>query len=171
MSYYVYKVVNKNNGKWYIGKRKHKNPTADSYMGSGKLIKEAIEKHGKDSFKKEIIEVFQTNAEAAALEEKLVTKDSINTNMSYNMHEGGHGGWAYINNGSEEHIERCKRAAAKSSGKDHPNWGKEKFKPGEKRAIEWSKKANEYRKKHGLSEEHKEKIRLGALKRYQKNSV
>ena len=54
MAYYVYKITNKINGKWYIGKRKHRLPFNDPYMGSGKLIKVAIEKYGKDNFTKEI---------------------------------------------------------------------------------------------------------------------
>lgn len=95
--HYVYKITNKINGKIYIGKRKHHDPLNDPYMGSGKLIKSAIKKYGKDSFEKEILSVFQTNDEAAELEAKLVTKEFIAEGKSYNMHEGGHGGFAHIN--------------------------------------------------------------------------
>lgn len=98
MTYYVYKVTNIINGKFYIGKRRHSNPKIDPYMGSGKLIKLAIEKYGIENFSKEIIEVFETNEEAALLEAALVTKDIITSNKSYNMHEGGHGGFGHINN-------------------------------------------------------------------------
>jgi hypothetical protein len=97
MPYYVYKITNKHNNKFYIGKRKHNNPEKDLYMGSGKLIRAAVEKYGKDSFVKEIINVFDTNNEAALLEKSLVTKDVVDSGQSYNMHEGGHGGFAHIN--------------------------------------------------------------------------
>lgn len=98
MSHYVYKITNLVNGKFYIGKRKNSDPESDTYMGSGKLIKKAIKKYGKNNFKKEIISIFETNEEAAELESKLVTKDVIDSNMSYNLHEGGHGGFHHINN-------------------------------------------------------------------------
>lgn len=96
--YYVYKITNKTNGKFYIGKRKHADPYTDSYMGSGKLIKSAIEKYGRDNFIKEIIDVFKSNDEAALLEYSLVTKEVVESKQSYNLHEGGHGGFAHINN-------------------------------------------------------------------------
>ena len=96
--HYVYKVTNNINGKFYIGKRKHDDPVKDSYMGSGKLILAAIDKYGKNNFTKEIIEIFQTNEEAAKLEKKLVTKEIVEDSMCYNMHEGGHGGFGHINN-------------------------------------------------------------------------
>lgn len=110
MKYYVYKITNLINGNFYIGKRTHKNPYSDSYMGSGKLIKEAISKKGITNFKKEIIAIFETNEEAAQLERQLVTKDVIKSNKCYNMHEGGHGGFGHINNGDDQHIERCRKA-------------------------------------------------------------
>lgn len=96
--YYVYKITNIINGKFYIGKRKHNFPEKDSYMGSGKLIQAAIKKYGLENFTKEILGTFQTNDEAANLEKSLVTRELVESNMCYNMHEGGHGGFAHINN-------------------------------------------------------------------------
>ena len=52
--YSVYKVTNILNGKYYIGVHKSKDP-CDSYMGSGKAIKEAIKKYGKENFVKEML--------------------------------------------------------------------------------------------------------------------
>lgn len=143
MKYYVYKVTNKINGKWYIGKRKHNSPHEDSYMGSGKLIKEAIKKHGTDCFEKHIIEIFDNNDDAAKLEASLVTKESISTHMSYNMHEGGHGGFAHLNDGSAEHIERCKKGAKNTTGRNHPNWGQHAWKPNDPRQNTASKRGTE----------------------------
>ena len=42
--YYIYLIVNKVNGKTYIGQHKYKKLN-DSYMGSGKLIRRAQKKY------------------------------------------------------------------------------------------------------------------------------
>lgn len=130
--HYVYKVTNKHNGKVYIGKRKHNNPINDSYMGSGKLIKLAIEKYGRESFTKEIIEIFNTDAEASLLEKTIVTLEFINSGNSYNMHEGGRGGFAHINNAPpEERINikslRKKIAAGEIKVGGTSNWTDESY--------------------------------------------
>jgi group I intron endonuclease len=51
--YVIYKTTNKLNGKFYIGKDEHNNP---KYLGSGKLLHQAIKKYGRENFEKEIIE-------------------------------------------------------------------------------------------------------------------
>lgn len=90
--YTVYKTVNLVNGKYYIGVHKTDNPN-DDYLGSGKLIKKAIEKYGVESFSKEILEIFEDKDDAYKLEAELV----IIGEMSYNLKEGGEGGFDWIN--------------------------------------------------------------------------
>jgi len=53
----IYKITNKINGKIYIGKRKlaKKLFEMSNYWGSGKYIKMAINKYGKDNFTREVI--------------------------------------------------------------------------------------------------------------------
>lgn len=92
MFYTIYKITNNLNGKHYIGKHKTNN-LDDGYMGSGKLIRRAIEKYGIENFSKEILFVYTTEEEMNAMEKELVTLNED----SYNLCPGGKGGWGYVN--------------------------------------------------------------------------
>lgn len=88
----IYKITNKKNNKFYIGMHRTNNIN-DGYMGSGKLIRRAFNKYGLDNFIKEILYVFD-NEEAMILKEKELVKIG---SLSYNMNEGGKGGFGFIN--------------------------------------------------------------------------
>jgi len=90
--YTIYKITNIINQKYYIGKHKTLDLN-DGYMGSGKLIKKAIAKYGIENFKKEILFVFTTEEEMNKKETELV----VICKESYNICEGGKGGFSYIN--------------------------------------------------------------------------
>lgn len=92
MYYTIYKVTNTINGKYYIGKHQTENLN-DGYMGSGRVIKQAIKKYGIDNFQKEILFVFNDEPSMNAKEKELVTLNE----MSYNLCPGGKGGFGYIN--------------------------------------------------------------------------
>ena len=92
MFYTIYKITNKSNNKYYIGMHQTKNIN-DGYMGSGKLIKRAIQKYGIENFIKEIIYVFDNELDMRNKEKELV----VLTEMSYNLCDGGKGGFGYIN--------------------------------------------------------------------------
>lgn len=62
-------------------------------MGSGKLVHRAIKKYGLENFSKEILFVFLTEEEMNAKEKELV----IVSEETYNLCEGGQGGFGYIN--------------------------------------------------------------------------
>ena len=93
MNYYVYEITNLINGKKYIGKRSCKCPIEeDKYMGSGTLLNKAKKKYGIDNFKKEILEVCNSEEEAYAKERELVhICNAVNSDKFYNLAEGGCG--------------------------------------------------------------------------------
>ena len=92
MFYTIYKITNILDNKIYIGKHQTKNIN-DNYMGSGKLIKIAIQKYGIENFKKEILHIFDNEKDMKNKEKELVVLDE----MSYNLCDGGKGGFGYIN--------------------------------------------------------------------------
>ncbi len=94
--YLVYKITNLSNGKIYIGKHETDDPN-DGYMGSGKLIGRAIEKHGLGNFKKEILFDFETEEEMNLKEAELVNEDFIARDDTYNLTLGGAGSWNHCN--------------------------------------------------------------------------
>ena len=91
MFYTVYKITNLINGKFYIGKHQTEN-IHDSYMGSGRIIKQAIKKYGKENFKKEIIACLSSKQEMNAFEFKYITEELIHSAQCYNLCTGGNGG-------------------------------------------------------------------------------
>jgi len=90
--YTIYKITNKTNGKYYIGKHQTKDLN-DGYMGSGKLLRRAIKEYGIDNFTKEILFIFDNESDMNAKEKELV----VISEESYNLCPGGHGGFGYIN--------------------------------------------------------------------------
>lgn len=88
MYHYLYKIINNNNLKFYIGVHSTSD-IDDGYMGSGIAITEAIKKYGIDSFTKEIIEFFDTRESALKRESEIVTNDLVNDQKCYNLTLGG----------------------------------------------------------------------------------
>ena len=90
MIYTVYKVSCIINEKYYIGVHKTDNPN-DSYLGSGKAIKLAIVKYGRENFKKCILATFDNSNEAYEYEKEIVSS-VINDRYCYNIAHGGKDG-------------------------------------------------------------------------------
>lgn len=95
MYYTIYKITNLLNGKIYIGKHKTSDIN-DEYMGSGKAIKAAIAKYGIENFSKEILSHCENENALNLLESLIVNKEFISRKDTYNIMEGGSGGWSHF---------------------------------------------------------------------------
>jgi hypothetical protein len=93
MFFIIYETKCLLNGKTYIGKHKTKD-LHDGYIGSGKLLKRAVSKHGIENFSYKILHVYDVLWKMNLAERILVTPD---LETSYNLCPGGGGGYEYIN--------------------------------------------------------------------------
>jgi len=184
----IYKTTNLINGKIYIGQDTRNNP---NYFGSGKIIKKAINKYGKENFKKEILVTCSSIDELNKLEKHWIeTLNSNNPDIGYNVSFGGQSGWML----GLRHSDKTKKEfslnrkgkliGAKNGmyGKKHneeskkkmskPQFGEDNGMYGKKHSDETKKKMSEkltgeknsfYGKKH--SDETKKKMSEMAKKR------
>ena len=123
MTYILYKTTNIVNGKYYIGVTNGNNP---HYKGSGTALSEAIKIYGHDSFKRETLEVFETEIDAFRREAEVVTEDFVKNRDTYNIKVGGKGGHGQLKtkehrkNISESIKKKLKTGELKSNGGRKP---------------------------------------------------
>ena len=84
----------------------------DGYMGSGKLIKRAINKHGVENFTKEILHVLDTEDEMRLKESEIVNEEYVSRDDTYNLCHGGKGGFGYINEELSEKMFKIRQENA-----------------------------------------------------------
>jgi hypothetical protein len=100
--YSIYKTTNKINNKEYIGfhsvedknnilckKTENGSVFLDGYMGSGKLIRRALEKYGPENMRQEILYLTNDRQDAYDMERMLVNKEYILREDTYNLSIGG----------------------------------------------------------------------------------
>lgn len=174
MYYTIYKTTNLVNSKIYIGMHVTDDPN-DGYLGSGKVLQQAIRKYGKEKFKKEILFVFDNEQEMKDKEKEIVTEAFCLRNDTYNLCNGGKGGFGYINRsgivkfkGRKHSTETREKISSKMSGRKYPD-RKVILSDDAKRKIgESTRKRLKGRPK---TAEHREKLRASMLRRVQTLSV
>lgn len=161
----IYKTTNLLNGKIYIGQDKKRNV---NYLGSGKLILQAIKKYGKENFKKEVLEKCSTQQQLNEKESYWITfYNATDKNIGYNILPGGYCHWNTLT--SEVAIELKSRISNSLKGRKLSNKTREKMSKthsGKHKSqehcknISISKKGNKYRLGKPCSEETKNKISI-----------
>lgn len=93
--YLIYQITNLINGKIYVGKHIAQDIN-DEYMGSGKLIIKAINKYGRENFRKDILFECSSEDEMNKKEAEIVNEDFCSREDTYNIVTGGGGGYSNV---------------------------------------------------------------------------
>lgn len=89
MKYHIiYKITNLKNGHYYIGMHST-NCINDGYMGSGVLVKKAIDYYGAKCFTKVVMKLCKNRKAMFVAERKIVNKNIVLDPNSYNLITGG----------------------------------------------------------------------------------
>ncbi len=161
----VYKTTNLINGKIYIGQDTNNDP---NYIGSGKIIKEAIRKYGKCNFSKEILEKCDSIQSLNEREIYWISfYDSTNNQIGYNILKGGLGSAGFKQ--SEEVVIKIKENNKSDKFREIMSSPEvsEKISQGQKNStkkkelhssIEYKEKMGNSLKGRKFSDEHKKKL-------------
>lgn len=90
--YFMYKTTNLKNNKFYIGVHETIN-MGDGYLGSGKKFKNSLFYHGKENFKREILEYFNNSKSMYNREAEIVNEELLKNPKCLNLVIGGIGGF------------------------------------------------------------------------------
>ena len=160
--YYIYLIVNKVNGKTYVGQRKSsKEWYEDKYMGSGTLLKKAKQKYGIENFEKFLIQYCYSKEETNKAERFWIAEYRRRGKAEYNLANGGDGGNGEANKGkhrSEETKRKLSEAHKGNRPSEETRQKMSEMRKGKKHSEEWSRKISEAHKGKKLSEEHRRKL-------------
>lgn len=181
---FVYITTNLINGKQYLGKHNGKNP---NYMGSGKLLKQAILKYGKENFDIEIIADNLTEEESYKLEKQLSLEwNVVESDDWYNLKIGGFGfssgelhplfgverspeyrkKLSEANMGKHPPEEQIEKMRARMAGSGNPCYGltgKNHPAYGHKRTEEGQRRLTEFLKNRVVSQEERKRMSLARI--------
>lgn len=132
---FIYITTNMINGKRYIGQKKFRKDW-QYYLGSGKAIKRAIRKYGRNNFKRDIVAIGYDGAELDRLEAEWIKNyNAIEDYNFYNIAEGGNGN-SLAGKSKKELAIISKKKSERFSSKNNPMYGKKgEFNPHSKKII------------------------------------
>lgn len=140
--HYVYLTTNLINGKQYVGD--HTENRYKNYLGSGKSLKIAIKKYGKENFKKEILEYFDSREKSHLAEEKYIKLYNTMCPNGYNISPTG--GLYKSGSHSEETKKKMSESAKNIKNPEIKSKKISESKKGIKRSEETIKKMSESNK-------------------------
>ena len=149
---FIYVTTNLINGKQYIGKCQYDRSNGwENYLGSGKILRAAINKYGIENFSREIIYEASSKEELNNAERKYIAdNNACHSDSFYNIADGGSGGNTRLGYSEKEYKEYCRKFSATGSlngmyGRKHSNVSKRKN--GEKTKSRFANNP-EYKKRH-----------------------
>jgi group I intron endonuclease len=126
---FIYLTTNKINNKKYVGMCK--NTHRDNYLGSGKLLKQALKKYGRENFSRVILQECATFAEMGEAEIYWIKYyNAVEDPTFYNITSGGFGGnsdymkayWSELN---KDERKLCRNWSRKNMiGSNNPMYGR-----------------------------------------------
>ena len=135
---YIYKTTNNLNGKIYIGLSKYNPNENPEYLGSGFLLKRAVECYGKENFTKIILE--ECESKELLLERErywIAVFKSNDRQIGYNICEGGTWGDNWTNHPRQDELRiKFRKLNGKYNNPNYCNhWTADQKKIASERAI------------------------------------
>lgn len=157
---FIYMTTNMINGKKYIGKCSiNSNPETYHYLGSGKVLKQAIKKYGVENFKREIIHYSKSYEENKNMEKYFIEKyNACISKDFYNVAAGGDGG--DLSKGLTDKQKLLKSQKISQSLKGNKYWLGKQHKPETKQKISKTKQGKKLsdNAKRNIANGHKKAI-------------
>lgn len=91
MRHTLYRTENLLDGSYYIGMHSCSSSNC-RYLGSGKILRHAVQKYGEQNFVKVVLAECASRLQLAELEKKMITSDVLSDPLCMNLVPGGEGG-------------------------------------------------------------------------------
>ena len=121
--HYIYKTTCSVTGRYYIGMHSTSN-LEDDYLGSGKILRYSIRKHGKDKHNKEILDICSDRKSLAIKEREIVNESLLKDPLCMNLMKGGEGGRGFISTEQQANRSKIGGIARANHMKDDPDFSK-----------------------------------------------
>jgi len=123
--HFVYITTNIINNKQYVGDHSTNNLEKDNYLGSGKYFIKALNEYGKENFKREIINFFDTKQQSFDAQEKYINEYNTLVPNGYNIHPTGGSKAGYCSEEARKKISESNKGCIPWNKGKHGIYSKE----------------------------------------------